>query len=162
MYFFRFPTSRFDRVKKSSFLKGFVGQLRANSGSVKKGRFHNGVACKNGHFRKGLSESLISFVSTRYFDSFFWVSSDFRFLDSIGSRNHRLEGIGSVLNIPIRLASRLEHAIRSVLNIPIRSASRLEHAIRSVFSLRKYIRASFCIFSDSRLLDSIESRNHRF
>ena len=48
-----------------------MGQLRANSGNVKKGRFHNGVACKNGHFRKGLSESLISFVSTRYFDSFF-------------------------------------------------------------------------------------------
>ena len=43
--FSRFPISRFDRVEKSSFLKGFAGQLRANSGIIKKGRFHNGFVC---------------------------------------------------------------------------------------------------------------------
>ena len=60
----------FDLVKKSALLKGFVGQLRANSGIVKKGRFRNGSVAINGHFREGLSETLKSFVSTGDFGVF--------------------------------------------------------------------------------------------
>ena len=70
----------FDLVKKSAVLKGFGGQLRANYGIVKKGRFHNGLVTINGHFTKGLSETLKSFVSTGDFDDFFLeVFSDIRF-----------------------------------------------------------------------------------
>ena len=51
-----------------------MGQYRANSGSVKKGRFHNGLAAKNGHFRKGLSETLKSIFLRGDFDVFLGFS----------------------------------------------------------------------------------------